>query len=44
VPLLDLGAVDFDRLPRDIIESSSPAQYHVLVLGKAAPLFHRRRP
>jgi type IV pilus assembly protein PilB len=34
VPLLDLNAVDIQRLPRDIIDSKLAAQYQVLVLGK----------
>ena len=34
VPLLDLNAVDLQRLPRDIIDPKLAAQYQVLVLGK----------
>lgn len=34
VPLLDLNAVDVNRLPRDIIDAKLAAQYQVLVLGK----------
>ncbi len=34
VPLLDLNAVDAERLPRNIIDSKLASQYHVLVLGK----------
>jgi type IV pilus assembly protein PilB len=34
VPLLDLNAVDIQRLPRDIIDTKLAAQYQVLVLGK----------
>lgn len=34
VPLLDLHAVDVNRLPRDIIDSKLAAQYQVMVLGK----------
>jgi type IV pilus assembly protein PilB len=34
VPLLDLAAVDLERLPRDIIDAKLAAQYQVLVLGK----------
>jgi type IV pilus assembly protein PilB len=34
VPLLDLNAVDMQKLPRDIIDSKLAAQYQVLVLGK----------
>jgi len=34
VPLLDLNAVDAERLPRNIIDGKLAAQYHVLVLGK----------
>jgi type IV pilus assembly protein PilB len=34
VPLLDLNAVDLQRLPRNIIDGKLAAQYQVLVLGK----------
>ncbi|MED5618068.1 type IV-A pilus assembly ATPase PilB [Ideonella sp. BN130291] len=34
VPLLDLSAVDLERLPRDIIDTKLAQQYQVLVLGK----------
>jgi type IV pilus assembly protein PilB len=34
VPLLDLNAVDQQKLPRDIIDGKLAAQYQVLVLGK----------
>jgi type IV pilus assembly protein PilB len=34
LPLLDLNAVDSQKLPRNIIESKLAAQYHVVVLGK----------
>lgn len=34
VPLLDLNAVDVNRLPRDIIDAKLAAQYQVVVLGK----------
>ncbi|MEW6703810.1 MAG: type IV-A pilus assembly ATPase PilB [Pseudomonadota bacterium] len=34
VPLLDLNAVDQQKLPRDIIDTKLAAQYQVLVLGK----------
>jgi type IV pilus assembly protein PilB len=34
VPLLDLSAVDTDRLPRNIIDAKLVTQYQVLVLGK----------
>jgi type IV pilus assembly protein PilB len=34
VPLLDLNAVDINRLPRDIIDAKLAAQYQVVVLGK----------
>ena len=34
LPVLDLNAVDVQRLPRNIIDSKLSAQYQVLVLGK----------
>ena len=34
LPLLDLSAVDAQRLPRNVIESKLAAQYQVVVLGK----------
>jgi type IV pilus assembly protein PilB len=34
VPLLDLSAVDLERLPRDIIDTKLAQQYQILVLGK----------
>lgn len=34
LPLLDLNAVDMQRLPRNIIDAKLAAQYHVVVLGK----------
>ncbi len=34
LPLLDLSAVDAERLPRDIIDRKLAAQYQVVVLGK----------
>jgi type IV pilus assembly protein PilB len=34
LPLLDLNAVDPQRLPRNVIDAKLAAQYHVLVLGK----------
>ncbi len=34
LPLLDLNAVDLQRLPRNIIEARLAAQYQVVVLGK----------
>jgi type IV pilus assembly protein PilB len=34
LPLLDLNAVDSQKLPRNIIENKLAAQYHVVVLGK----------
>ena len=34
LPLLDLGAVDIPRLPRNIIEGKLAYQYQVVVLGK----------
>ena len=34
LPLLDLGAVDIPRLPRNIIEGKLASQYQVVVLGK----------
>lgn len=34
LPLIDLGAVDVQRLPRNVIDAKLAAQYHVVVLGK----------
>jgi type IV pilus assembly protein PilB len=34
LPLLDLNAVDSQKLPKNIIENKLAAQYHVVVLGK----------
>jgi type IV pilus assembly protein PilB len=34
LPLLDLGAVDIQRLPKNIIDGKLSAQYQVLALGK----------
>jgi type IV pilus assembly protein PilB len=34
IPLLDLNAVDAQKLPRNIIEAKLAAQYQVVVLGK----------
>ena len=34
LPLIDLGAVDVQRLPRSVIEPKLAAQYQVVVLGK----------
>ena len=34
VPLLDLAAIDLQKLPRDIIDGKLATQYQVLVLGK----------
>src|SRR5262245_51069497 len=34
VPLLDLNAVDVQRLPRNIIDGELASEYQVLVLGK----------
>ena len=34
LPLLDLSAIDPQRLPRNVIESKLAAQYQVVVLGK----------
>ena len=34
LPLLDLNAIDMQRLPRNIIEGKLAAQYQVVVLGK----------
>ena len=34
LPLLDLGAVDVQRLPRNVIDVKLAAQYQVVVLGK----------
>jgi type IV pilus assembly protein PilB len=36
LPLLDLGAVDAQRLPRGVIDPKLAAQYQVVVLGKRA--------
>ena len=34
LPLLDLGAVDAQRLPRNVIDAKLAAQYQIVVLGK----------
>ncbi len=34
LPLLDLGAVDAQRLPRNVIDGKLAAQYQIVVLGK----------
>ena len=34
LPLLDLNAVDAQKLPRNIIDGKLAAQYQILVLGK----------
>ena len=34
LPLLDLGAVDAQRLPRNLIDGKLAAQYQIVVLGK----------
>ncbi|MGY4827821.1 type IV-A pilus assembly ATPase PilB [Sphaerotilaceae bacterium SBD11-9] len=34
LPLLDLNAVDPQRLPRNVIDGKLAAQYHIVVLGK----------
>jgi type IV pilus assembly protein PilB len=34
LPLIDLAAVDMQRLPRGVIDNKLAAQYHVVVLGK----------
>ena len=34
LPLLDLSAIDAQRLPRNVIEAKLAAQYQVIVLGK----------
>jgi len=34
LPLLDLGAVDVQRLPRNVIDGKLAAQYQIIVLGK----------
>ncbi len=34
LPLLDLNAVDVQRLPRNIVDSKTAAQYQLIVLGK----------
>ena len=34
LPLLDLAAVDVQRLPRNVIEGKLAAQYQIIVLGK----------
>jgi len=36
LPLLDLSAVDAQRLPRGVIDPKLAAQYQVVVLGKRA--------
>jgi type IV pilus assembly protein PilB len=36
LPLLDLAAVDLQRLPRNVIDGKLAAQYQVVVLGKRA--------
>ncbi len=34
LPLLDLNAVDPQKLPRNVIDAKLAAQYHIIVLGK----------
>jgi type IV pilus assembly protein PilB len=34
IPLMDLGAVDPQRLPRDVLDSKLSAQYQVVALGR----------
>ncbi len=34
LPLLDLGSIDVQRLPRNVIDSKLAAQYQIVVLGK----------
>ena len=34
LPLLDLNAIDTQKLPRNVIDGKLATQYHVLVLGK----------
>ncbi len=34
LPLLDLGAIDAQRLPRNVIDGKLAAQYQIVVLGK----------
>jgi type IV pilus assembly protein PilB len=34
LPLIDLSAIDAQRLPRNVIDAKLAAQYHVVVLGK----------
>ncbi len=34
IPLLDLGAIDAQRLPRNVIDTKLSTQYRVLVLGR----------
>ena len=34
LPLIDLNAIDAQRLPRNLIEGKLAAQYQVVVLGK----------
>jgi type IV pilus assembly protein PilB len=34
LPLLDLGAIDLQRLPRGVIDAKLAAQYQIIVLGK----------
>ena len=34
LPLIDLNAVDFDRVPRNIVDAKMAAQYQIVVLGR----------
>ncbi|MFN9452423.1 MAG: ATPase, T2SS/T4P/T4SS family, partial [Rubrivivax sp.] len=34
LPLIDLNAVDFERVPRNIVDAKMAAQYQVVVLGR----------
>ncbi len=34
IPLIDLNAVDFERVPRNIVDAKMAAQYQIVVLGR----------
>jgi type IV pilus assembly protein PilB len=34
LPLIDLNAVDFDKVPRNIVDTKMAAQYQIVVLGR----------
>jgi type IV pilus assembly protein PilB len=34
LPLIDLNAVDFDKVPRNIVDNKMSAQYQIVVLGR----------